>query len=170
MSTLATFLFTISAFAMNHQDQITIPILIGLAIVILLSCMFGDSFDYFTGYLAEHAIEKFSWMHRFYRPDKMAQGQAFFERYGPLSIVLASCVPVLHSCVSLAAGGTKYPYWKFISWNTGANLFIVTACVIGGYWLGNVPFIKGHLLLIIGIGMLVFILPGVLIFMHQNKK
>lgn len=170
MATLATFLFTLSALTAGHKDEMTIPILIIIALIILISCMFGDTFDYFTGYFAEHAMEKFQWLHRFYDPDKMKQGQAFFAKYGALSIVLASCVPVLHSCVSLASGGTKFPYWKFILWNTGANLFITILCIIGGYFLGNVPFIKGHLLLIIAIAMLIFIVPGLILLKHEQNK
>lgn len=170
MSTLATFLFTISAMTANRQDHMTIPWLIILAILVILGCMFGDTFDYLTGYFAVTAFTKVKWLHRFYDPDKMAQGTAFFKKYGALSIVISSCVPMLHSCVSLASGGMKYPYLKFISYNTGCNIVITIFCLLGGYFLGGIPFVKGHLLLILMIAMLIFVVPGLIALYMQNKK
>lgn len=170
MATLATFLFTVSAMTAGHKNHMTIPILVILAVLIILGCMFGDTFDYFTGYFAESALEKVRWLHRFYDPEKMQQGNEFFKKYGAFSIVIASCVPVLHSCVSLASGGLKYPYWKFIAWNTGSNIVITILCTLGGYFLGHISFIRGHLLLILTIGMLLFIVPGFIVFYIQNKN
>ena len=170
MSMLAPILFSLSALATHPQYYGIAPSL--AALLILGSCLFGDTFDYLTGKYLEYVIEK--WPQKKNKEAKVKEaiqkGETIFKKYGPMAIVLMSCTPVLHSAVSMSAGATKYAYHKFIIINTMANIIIVCACLLLGHYFGNLPWVKSHLVIVTFLVMLAIMIPVLLLSKHLQKK
>lgn len=145
MPTLLPILFSLNVLALHPNYQGIPPIY--FAIFVILSCAFGDTFDYFTGAFSEQMLMKWQWVRRFVHEEDIQKGEKIFQENGPIAIVMMSCVPVLHSAVTLAAGAVKYPFSKFFAINTGTNIALVICCMILSHFFGYLPIVKDHLII-----------------------
>ena len=95
---------------------------------------------------------------RILRTDRLATAEAFFNRRGPLALVIGRFVPIVRTYVPVAAGTAQMPYRNFVFWNVGGALAWVGSMVLIGALLGHIPgithSIDGIILLILGISML----------------
>ena len=69
----------------------------------------------------------------------------FFERYGTRAILLASFIPVLRALIPMLAGISKMDIKKFTKLNFWGATLWVGLFMLGGYWLGQLPFIRENL-------------------------
>ena len=88
----------------------------------------------------------------------LVTAEAFFNRRGPLALVIGRFVPIVRTYVPVAAGTAQMPYRNFVFWNVGGALAWVGSMVLIGALLGHIPgithSIDGIILLILGISML----------------
>ena len=120
---------------------------LGLQVWVIALCAFvaaflGDQVGFFLG----HTFGR-----KWFKPDArilktahLEKAEAFFAKYGGLSLVLGRFVPIVRTYVPLAAGTANYRYRKFIAFNViGAFLWAVGVTVLGSL-LGDVPIIRDH--------------------------
>lgn len=70
--------------------------------------------------------------------ENVVRTQKFFDKYGPLTVILARFVPVVRTLTPLVAGVGGMNYKKFLTYNIiGAALWIPSITLIG-YWAGKV--------------------------------
>ena len=146
MSMLAPLFFSLSTLSISNQ---TVTKLIILGFWILLVCAFGDTFDYLCGRFAQKLLAKSSKFQIFLDHPKTQKSIHAFQTYGQEFVIAVACIPVLHSTCSYVAGSLHYSYKKFIFANTFANVCIIVFCFTLGRWLGHIPFVRQHVLLII---------------------
>lgn len=158
MPTLLPLLFSLNVLALHPNYHGFSPLL--FAGFIIISCMFGDTIDYYTGAFSEQLMMKWRWVRRFVHEEDIKKGEAIFKDQGPTAIVMMSCVPVLHSAVSLAAGAVHYSYAKFISINTGTNIALVICCMILSHYFGYLPIVKDHLIICSFLMVVILLLIG----------
>lgn len=117
------------------------------------------------GYERLHRLAGRRWFILSSRRD-IERGHALFERHGGKVVLLARCVPLLRSVVSIPAGVTGMPMWRFAAltavgsgiWNA---LFIGLGWQLGENWqvveryLGPISYVVVGLVLV-GIGVLVY--------------
>jgi membrane-associated protein len=132
-----------------------------LVTAVALAAIAGDQTAYFIGRRIGPALFKKE-DSRFFKKHYVTESHEFFEKHGPFTIILARFVPVVRTFTPVIAGVSKMRYPVFlgfdivggISWGGGVTLL--------GYFLGNVPFVKGHLeLVIVGIALL-SLLPAII--------
>lgn len=164
MPTLLPLLFSFASVAQHSNYHGPSPWWFALFVVI--SCAFGDTVDYFTGVFSERIMDKWHWVKRHIKDEDIKKGTQIFEKNGPLAIMMMSCVPVLHSAVTLSAGVLKYPFTKFISINTSVNVVLVLSCMLLSHICGQIPIIKNHLILFSF--MMMFILFGTGFFLKKK--
>ncbi len=71
---------------------------------------------------------------RFFRKENLARTEAFYEKHGPIAIVLACFVPVIRTFVPIVAGVSKMTYRKFVPYNIlGAFAWTYTFTYLGYY-------------------------------------
>jgi membrane-associated protein len=89
---------------------------------------------------------------RWFKQENLAKAQDFFRRYGPRSVVLARFVPIVRTFTPIVAGASRMHYRTFLLFNVvGAALWGCGVTVLG-YFLGQVPFVKSHIeLILVGI-------------------
>jgi membrane-associated protein len=129
-------LFTLGVVA--GTGKINLWLLMGLLVAAAIS---GDSTGYLLGKKTGPAI--------FSRPDSrlfkqeyVRRTQAFFERYGGKTILMARFVPVVRSFAPFMAGVGQMPYKTFVFYNVIGSFVWVVALTMLGFWLGNVPWVK----------------------------
>ncbi|MET1043638.1 MAG: VTT domain-containing protein [Microbacteriaceae bacterium] len=104
----------------------------------------------------------------------VARTNAFFHRFGGLSVILARFVPILRTFVPVAAGVghmnyKKYTLYNFIGamiWGAGLTLF--------GYLLGYIPpvadFVRGYIDLILLGAVVLTLIPTVFHYVQSARK
>jgi membrane-associated protein len=83
----------------------------------------------------------------------------FFEKYGNRAIVLARFVPIVRTFITLVAGVGHMGRRHFYVWSAlGAVLWAVGVTLLG-YFLGTIPFVRGHIELMLIAIVLVSVVP-----------
>ena len=63
--------------------------------------------------------------------------EAWFDRYGPLTVLVGRVIPVFRSLISIPAGVTRMRPWLFLGLTTLGSFAWNTVLIVGGYALGE---------------------------------
>lgn len=131
----------------------------GVMLAVALGAIIGDSTGYFIGRRFGPAV--FSRPDsRLFRPEYVERTQAFFERYGGFSLILARFVPVVRTVAPTLAGVGQMTYSQFLIYNVVGGLLWATSVPLLGYWLGGlIPHLDRYILLIIGVVVVLSLIP-----------
>jgi membrane-associated protein len=94
----------------------------------------------------------------------------FYEKYGGETIIIARFVPIVRTFAPFVAGIGKMTYWRFISYNIIGGVGWVAIFVFGGYFFGNIPFVKKHFTLILAAIIIISLLPGVIEIIRHKRQ
>ncbi|TSD94481.1 DedA family protein [Skermania sp. ID1734] len=98
---------------------------------------------------------------RLFKKHYVTESHAFFEKYGPKTIILARFVPIVRTFTPVLAGVSKMTYPKFLGFDIVGGILWGGGVTLAGYFLGNVAFIRNHVEAIFILIVLVSILPGI---------
>lgn len=100
---------------------------------------------------------------RFFKRENAEKAQAFYEKHGSMTVVLARFVPIVRTFAPVVAGIANMNYAKFTLYNVVGGALWTGLLTFGGYWLGSkVPNVDKYLLPIIALIILLSVLPGIL--------
>lgn len=126
---------------------------------VLLTCaaLLGDNTNYWIGrYLGPKVLRNEN--SRILRKEYLNKTHAFFEHYGPITIVLARFVPIVRTFAPFVAGVGAMSYPKYLMYSVFGAVLWVGICTYAGYFLGNIPAIRDNfeiaVLLIIAVSLL----------------
>jgi len=132
------------------------------------AAVLGDTVNYWIGHLVGPKVfqqEK----SRFFKKEHLERTHRFYEKYGAETIIIARFVPIIRTFAPFVAGIGRMSYGKFISYNVVGGIGWVALFVFGGYFFGNIPFIKRNFgLVIIGI-IIVSMIPAVIEFVRHRR-
>jgi membrane-associated protein len=107
-----------------------------LSIGCFVAAVVGDQVGYATGRRLGPTL--------FRRPDslifrqsRLREAEWFFERRGPMAVVVARWLPVARTFVPMVAGATRMPYRDFLRANVIGAAVWVFGVTQAGYWLGR---------------------------------
>ena len=141
-------LFVAGALAALGEGGMDIFVLMG---VLTAAAVLGNSLNYQIGRFLGPKV--FHWENsRFFNREALVKTHAFYEKHGGKTLVISRFLPLFRTFAPFVAGIGAMSYAKFTIFNlVGATAWVVSLC-LGGYWLGNLPWVKQNLsLLIIGI-------------------
>jgi membrane-associated protein len=99
---------------------------------------------------------------------------AFFERFGPLAVVVARFVPVVRTFAPVAAGVGHMNYRKYSLYNLIGALIWGAGLTYFGYLLGYIPpvadFVKNYIDLILIGAVVVTLVPTVYHYIRASQK
>ena len=106
-----------------------------------------------------------------FRKSYVQKAQAFFDKHGAKTILLARFVPAVRTFAPIIAGVAGMRYDIFLAYNLlGAALWGLGLTLLG-YFLGNtVPHIDRYILPILAAIVLISISPGLFAFWKNRKK
>jgi len=99
---------------------------------------------------------------RFFKQRYITETHAFFEKYGPKTIILARFVPIVRTFMPVLAGVSKMDYRKFLTFDIIGGILWAGGITVLGYFLGNVGFIRDHVEAIFLLIVFVSILPAII--------
>jgi membrane-associated protein len=107
---------------------------------------------------------------RFFNPDHLRKTHEFYEKHGGKTIIIARFVPIIRTFAPFVAGVGKMRYAEFISYNVVGGILWVSVCVFGGYFFGNLPFVKNNFSIVIIAIVLLSVMPAVVEFLRHRAR
>jgi membrane-associated protein len=156
-------LFVAGAIATQEAMNVhlMVPLLISAAIL-------GDAVNY--------SIGRFFGARLFANPDSkifrhryLEVTEAFYEKHGGKTIILARFVPIVRTFAPFVAGMGHMPYRRFAAYNVIGAVVWVTLFSYAGYFFGNLPMVQSNLHYLIVAIIFVSILPGVIEILRHRR-
>ncbi len=141
-----------------------------LFLVLATAAIIGDTVNYWIGHAVGPKIfsrEKV----RFLKKEHLEKTHAFYEKYGGTTIILARFIPIIRTFAPFVAGIGRMTYWRFISFNVIGGIAWVAIFIFGGYFFGNLPFVRRNFTVVIAAIILISVIPAVVEYLrHRGKK
>jgi membrane-associated protein len=74
---------------------------------------------------------------RFFKKENLDKTHAYFERFGPKTIVLARLIPVVRGLAPIVAGVGRMEYRTFVTYNIAGGIAWVVSFIMLGWFLGD---------------------------------
>lgn len=140
-----------------------------LVAVLALAAILGDSLNYSIGrYIGPRVYDRPD--SRWIRQDHLRRTQAFYDRYGGITIVIGRFVPIIRTFAPFLAGVAQMPYPKFLAYNVAGGLLWIASLVYAGYLFGNIPWVKDNLTFIVLGIVVVSLIPAIATFMSERRR
>ena len=157
-------LFAAGAFAAIGSLNIALVFLL-----IFIASVLGDFVNFNVGkYLGPIIFKKEKSL--LFNKDYLIHTEQFYEKYGSKTIIAARFIPIIRTFAPFVAGIGKMNRLTFIFYNIVGALLWCLLFILGGYFFGNITFVKEHFnWVVIGIVMISFA-PVVKVILHRLWK
>ncbi|MGA3014814.1 MAG: DedA family protein [Bacteroidales bacterium] len=147
-------LFAAGAFAARESHPLNMVIIISLLIVAAFS---GDNTNYFIGrYIGTKVYER---NYRLIKKEYLNKTHTFYEKHGGKALIIARFMPIIRTFAPFVAGVGTMKYIRFFSFSIVGNILWVNLFAFGGFFFGNISYVKNHFpLVILGI-IIISLLP-----------
>jgi membrane-associated protein len=140
-----------------------------LFLVLAAAAVLGDTVNYWIGKIIGPKIF-YKEKTRFFKKEYLDRTHGFYEKYGAETIIIARFVPIIRTFAPFVAGIGRMSYLKFISYNVIGGVGWVAIFTFGGYFFGNIPFVKNNFSIVIIAIILISLVPAVVEFLKHRKK
>lgn len=140
-----------------------------LYVLLSTAAIVGDTVNYWIGhYVGPKVFSKEDV--RFLNKKYLDRTHEFYEKHGGKTIILARFIPIIRTFAPFVAGIGKMTYGRFISYNVFGGLAWIAIFLFGGYFFGNIPFVKNNFTLVILAIILISVMPAVIEFLNQRYR
>ena len=123
--------------AVDTSGTLSAPV---LSLTLILAAVAGNTTNYHVGRWVGPAA--FNGKIRFLKVEYLRRTEAFFGKYGSMTIVSSRFVPILRTCAPFVAGIGRMPYVRFQVYNLIGGSAWVLLMIWAGFFFGNIPFVK----------------------------
>ncbi|HEY3497578.1 MAG TPA: DedA family protein [Polyangiaceae bacterium] len=159
-------LFTVGTLCTIPGMPLHIAVVIPLLIV---AAVLGDAVNYAVGYRVGPAVFK-SESSRLLNKKHLLKTQAFYERYGGKTIIIARFIPIIRTFAPFVAGVGKMTYRRFASFNVIGAVVWVGLLVPVGYAMANNELVQKRFHLVIFGIIFLSILPAIIEITREYLK
>jgi membrane-associated protein len=151
-------LFAIGALCTVEKMPLNVFLITPLLIV---AAILGDAVNYWVGYKLGPAVfrSERSWL---FNKKHLLKTQAFYERYGGKTIIIARFIPIIRTFAPFVAGIGKMTYRRFFAYNVIGAIVWVVSLITAGYQFADLPFVKKQFHLVIFGIIFLSILPAII--------
>jgi len=148
-------LFGLGTLAARPDSTLSLPVLF---VLLTVAAVLGDAVNYAIGYRLGPAVFRAerSW---FFNKKHLLRAQAFYEKYGSKTIILARFVPIVRTFAPFVAGIGKMQYRRFAFYNVLGAVMWVGLCVTAGYFFGQMEWVDKHFELVVVAIVVISVLP-----------
>lgn len=139
-----------------------------MAILLLIAGILGDFVNYSIGKrLGPKIFSRDD--SRFLNKTHLIKTQAFYDKHGAKTIIIARFAPIIRTFAPFVAGIGKMKYSRFVAYNAIGAILWIYIFLYAGYFFGNLPSVKRNFHIIIFAVIGLSLLP-VLIGWIQSQK
>jgi membrane-associated protein len=139
-----------------------------LFLLLAVAAILGDTVNYWIGAII--GPKAFTGRYRFLRKEYLDRTHRFYERHGGKTIILARFVPIIRTFAPFVAGIGAMNYTRFLIYNVVGGIAWVAMFTYGGYFFGNLPWVKKNFSLIIIAIIVISVMPLVIEFLRQRNN
>jgi membrane-associated protein len=137
-----------------------------LFVLLSIAAILGDTVNYWVGrYAGARALAI-----PFVKKEHIQRTQAFYDKHGGKTIVIARFMPIIRTFAPFVAGVGKMEYGRFLAYNVGGGVLWISLFVYAGYYFGNIPAVEENFTLVIMAIILLSVLPGVVEFLRHRYR
>lgn len=157
-------LFAIGAFAARGSfDFWTI------SLTLLVAAIIGDSLNYTIGkYVGPKVFYKND--SKFFNKGHLLKAQAFYEKYGAKTIIIARFIPIVRTFAPFVAGIGEMTYKKFMTYNVVGAVAWIFIFIPLGYFFGNLPFVQQNFKLVMIAIIIISIMPPFVEYIRERNR
>jgi membrane-associated protein len=139
-----------------------------LVLLLCVAAIVGDSVNYAIGnYIGPRVYHKKD--SRWFKQEHLRQTQAFYDKYGGVTIIIGRFIPIIRTFAPFLAGVAGMRYRRFLAFNIVGGVLWITSLVYAGYVFGNIPWVKNNLTLIVVAIVVVSLIPAVSTFLKERR-
>jgi len=140
-----------------------------LMILLSVAAIAGDALNYSIGRWIGPKV--FSWENsRWFNKDAFNKTHEFYEKHGPITIVVARFMPFIRTFAPFVAGVAQMSYPKFALYNIVGALLWVCGLTALGFLVGDQPWVKANFSLVALALIIVPALPAISILVKHMVK
>ena len=126
----------------NDLAQLNLFVVLGL---LMTAAILGDALNFWIGQkygrkLAQMQIGQY----RLLKEKHLQQTQAFFEKHGSKTIIIALFVPIVRTFAPFTAGLANMRYSTFLKFNVIGGVSWVLGLTLLGYFFGNLEVVRNN--------------------------
>jgi membrane-associated protein len=119
-----------------------------LVTLLIVAAILGDTVNYSIGrYIGPKVFDRPD--SRWIKQDYLRRTQAFYDKYGAVTIVIGRFIPIIRTFAPFLAGVAVMEYRRFLAYNAIGGVLWIASLVYAGYIFGNIPWVKQNLTLIV---------------------
>ncbi len=140
-------------------------------VLLFVAAVLGDGVNYRIGLkIGARIVETGKLAGVPIKKEYIAKTQAYYDRYGAKTIVLARFMPFLRTFAPFVAGVGRMRASVFSFYNVVGAAAWVSLFVFGGYFFGNVPIVKKNFEIVILAIIFISVLPALFEMIKQRRS
>lgn len=141
-----------------------------LLLVFFFAAVIGDSLNYEIGKKVGTTIRPGTLMGKMINQEKMNKAEAFFNKHGGKTIVIARFMPFIRTFIPFVAGASRMKYSYFLMYNIVGAALWVGSCTLLGYFFGNIPIVKENFSTVLIVIIFLSVIPAFVGFIKSRKS
>ena len=140
---------TFCAGVVNNGETAELNLFVVLALFIVAAIL-GDGLNYYLGKTV--GLKALTWKignRQIVQQKYIDQTQAFFEKHGSKTIIIARFVPIVRTFAPFVAGIGNMSYRNFFRYNVIGGIAWVSGLTLLGYFFGNMEFVRKNFEIVI---------------------
>jgi len=140
-----------------------------LMALLTFAAVIGDALNYSIGRYIGNRV--FSWENsRWFNRNAFDKAHAFYEKYGPVTIVLGRFMPFIRTFAPFVAGVAQMRYPVFAFYNIAGGILWVCSLTSLGFLIGDNAWVKSNFSLVALAMIIIPGLPALWIFLKEVLK
>lgn len=158
-------LFAVGALSATDGSPISVWL---VGILLMVAAIIGDAVNYAIGRRLGPKVFH-SETSRLLNKEHLLRAQAFYERHGGKTIIIARFVPIIRTFAPFVAGIGQMSYPRFAFYNVIGAVSWVWSFLLLGFWFGNREIVKKNFTVVILAIIVISLIPAVVEFVKARR-